>query len=347
MSSQTTCPFGGSTKPSYWDYLHLDKLLTSQDGGQSRAGQGLLHHDEHLFITVHQVFELWFKQCLHDLLDVQRRLKGDGEEQDYRFTEDDAVMCGRRLERVNAILRHSVGIFDLLETMTPADFLEFREHLNPASGFQSFQMRQMEACLGLRDESRFGVGKRYQSHFTEEMKKSFEAVRQEPSLRELVELWLARVPVPERYLPELLRCKKAHLTHELRLHQLNSDPSSDEDLERLADEQMQSTRDKLTSHSCVAALFFMSYADHPRVAPFARVLDLLVAIEQAFLLWRNRHSRLVEREIGRRIGTGGSSGVAYLDSTLQYRVFEDLWILRTFMIKPSLLPSLEALQSHV
>jgi len=124
----------GAEPVSYWSYLALDELLAAQ---RPRSDE----HDELLFIVIHQVSELWFKQLLHELAHLQRRLEAG-----------DATAALHTLRRTLSILKTLVGQMDVLETLTPRQFASFRERLGPASGFQSAQFRELEAALGARDE---------------------------------------------------------------------------------------------------------------------------------------------------------------------------------------------------
>jgi tryptophan 2,3-dioxygenase len=187
------CPFNGAQKPEYYgDYLAIDELLKLQRP-LSLERSNLLAHDEMLFIIIHQAYELWFKQILHELQACRQVLSKPAADDDG----PDMNVVVQRLKRIVEIwklLNHQV---DVLETMTPLDFLEFREHLHGASGFQSKQFRQIEATLGLRMESRFRPD--YYKHtelggFNEKDFAEISEWEKQPSLLVMVERWLARAP---------------------------------------------------------------------------------------------------------------------------------------------------------
>ncbi len=236
-----------STQLTYSRYLRLDELLSCQRPLTDE-------HDELLFVIIHQVYELWFKQILHEAALLQRRLEA-GE-------TTGALHTARRIAK---ILKTIVGQLDVLETMTPKQFASFRPELGSASGFQSNQFREIEAVLGRRD---------------------FEAdALDDPRL----------VAALDR--PSVFDSLLAYLV------------GRGYDAER-------SVRDALDE----------VYADDDR--PEAQVCEALVDIDEGLQEWRYRHAKMVERIIGMRTGTGGSTGVAYLRSTLSRPVFPELWQVR-------------------
>src|SRR4051812_18928386 len=187
------CPFKTDQEPAYYgSYLAVDKLLALQ--APLSLIEGKLHaHDEMLFIIVHQTYELWFKQILHELnacCDVLQKPAADDDGPDLN-------MVVHRLKRVVEIwklLNHQV---DVLETMTPLDFLEFREKLHGASGFQSLQFREIEAALGLKMEARFRPDYYKRTDlggFNEKDAASISEFEEQPSILQMVERWLARAP---------------------------------------------------------------------------------------------------------------------------------------------------------
>jgi len=173
----------------YADYLKLHALLAAQQPESARHGRPA--HDEMLFIIVHQTYELWFKQILHELDRIQTDFGGDVVEDEYLGR----IVHG--LDRINEILKLLIQQLEVLETMTPLDFLDFRSSLEGASGFQSTQFRQIEAMLGLRMENRFRPD--YYKHteiggFNPADYQTIVEAEKSISLLRLVEQWLSRMP---------------------------------------------------------------------------------------------------------------------------------------------------------
>jgi tryptophan 2,3-dioxygenase len=254
---------------TYASYLMVDELLALQ---QPRS-EGP-EHDEHLFIVIHQVYELWFKQVLHELGAVQRVLEAG---------DTDAAL--HLLNRVLKILKTLVAQVDVLETMTPLQFLSFRGRLESASGFQSAQFREVEAVLGARDPSVV------QAHPAGPTRDRIVAAQGRPSL------WSSYL----RYV--------AGRGHPVPAAVLERDPA----LPTEADADVQDV------------LLAVYRAD----ADAALVSERLVDLDEGMQEWRYRHVKMVERTIGTKRGTGGSSGVDYLRATLFRPVFPDLWEIRS------------------
>ncbi|MBP6698925.1 MAG: hypothetical protein KA175_14990, partial [Flavobacteriales bacterium] len=180
----------------YPDYLRLDKILSAQE--LESVKQGRPAHDEMLFIVIHQAYELWFKQILHEVGSVADLFK------DHHVDDNngDLNIAVHRMQRVVTILEVLVHQMDVMETMTPLDFLDFRDMLRPASGFQSMQFKVLEARLGLRMEARFGK-QYYTSQLRPDHKAEIEALEGVPTLLELVNAWLERMPFLEpRFWPD-------------------------------------------------------------------------------------------------------------------------------------------------
>lgn len=246
---------------SYGSYLRLPGLLAQQVTVAEPPA-----HDELLFITVHQVYELWFAQCLHELAAARDAMLGG-----------DAVTAQRLLTRVHVIERVMIDQVDVLETMTPQDFLAFRNALAPASGFQSVQYRELEFLSGARDPSyvtRMGQA-------SPEERAALERRLTEPSLWDGLLSLLRRRGLEVDDAPQ----RRASLLTVAR------DRATHHDLWALAE--------ALLEHDALAAR------------------------------WRSRHVDMVERQIGARSGTGGSSGAPYLRSRLALRYFPELWELRS------------------
>jgi tryptophan 2,3-dioxygenase len=252
---------------TYASYLALDDVLGAQ---RPRSEE----HDELLFIVIHQVYELWFKQLLHELAYLQRRLE-----------MGDSSRALGTLKRVLTILKTVVAQIDVLETMTPRQFTTFRDRLDAASGFQSAQFRELEAVLGSRDR---GAADRYPP---------------ESAARERIADAMAR--------PSLL----------------------DSFLRYLAAQGFGVPRDVLTrdvteplapSQAVQDVLVDVYRVDGPEV----QVCERLIDVDEGLQEWRYRHVKMVERTIGDKAGTGGSTGAEYLRTTLFQAAFPDLWAVR-------------------
>ncbi|TNE86442.1 MAG: tryptophan 2,3-dioxygenase [Deltaproteobacteria bacterium] len=357
-----------ASTPSYWDYLKLDQLLDLQSG-LDETEDGLLPDELH-FIIVHQVYELWFKLVIRSI-----RLARD-ELAKPTVAEEVIPRVAHHLRRVSRILSLCVDQFDVMETLTPQDFLAFRDKLVPSSGFQSFQMREMEILLGLDESQRILYGKVDPLEHIREMGRETNAgrlawkrivqARSELSVLEALNEWLYRTPIQGSQ-PDDANDEQV-VTDFLEAYLDAADKSHDAGLERLVAalgeekrETLQVRVDATRTHARrflfaedidegerprirrirAAVLFIESYRELPLLAWPRLLLDLIVQMEQQLLLFRNRHARMVERIIGRRPGTGGSEGVGYLDKTLSYRVFVDLWAIRTALLPKSALPPLE------
>jgi tryptophan 2,3-dioxygenase len=252
---------------TYASYLALDDVLGAQ---RPRSEE----HDEMLFIVIHQVYELWFKQLLHELAYLQRRLE----------MGDSSLALGT-LKRVLTILKTIVAQIDVLETMTPRQFTTFRNRLDAASGFQSAQFRELEAMLGQRDA-------RVADHYPEgsEARQRIADAMARPSLLDSFLRYLAA---------QGFGVPRAALERDV-------------------------TQPAAPSQAVQDALVDVYRVDGPE----AQVCERLVDVDEGLQEWRYRHVKMVERTIGDKAGTGGSSGAAYLRTTLFEAAFPDLWAVR-------------------
>ena len=340
----------------YADYLQLDRLLSSQKLESAKEGEPV--HDEMLFIIVHQAYELWFKQILWELAEISDLFSQPA------IDESEMLRIVAHLDRVTEIQKLLIAQIDVLETMTPLDFLEFRDYLIPASGFQSAQFRLIENRLGVRPQDRVRLaGSPYTTAFSDEDRARVEESEREPSLFELVDSWLTRTPFLEQgefvFWDEYRQAvhtvldhdravveKNPHLTAGEREEQLRSFDHTFDLFEAIFDpdrhERLLATGERRLSFLAFqAALFINLYRHEPALQEPFRLLTLLVDIDQGFTAWRYRHALMTMRMIGRRIGTGGSAGAAFLTrSAERSRVFMDLVQLATFMIPRSALPDL-------
>ncbi len=340
----------------YGEYLQLGKLLTSQAPKSAEAGAPA--HDEMLFIVVHQAYELWFKQILHELGSVMDLFRHDS------VDERSVGVAVHRLERVVEIQKVLLDQLRVLETMTPLDFLEFRDLLVPASGFQSVQFRLLENRLGLRRGTRGPLERSpAPAQMADPQREALQASGTDPSLFDLVERWLERTPFLElpgfqfwdQYaaaVARMLEADRATIASNPTLSPTDLETQLRE-LERTAEsfagvldeavhEKLRAAGERRLSHRATrAALFIHLYRDQPILHLPFRLLRTLVDVDEMLSTWRYRHALMVHRMIGTKIGTGGSSGHHYLLSTVERnKVFTDLFNLSTFLISRSALPVL-------
>jgi tryptophan 2,3-dioxygenase len=254
---------------TYSQYLQLDQLLSLQ---QPRADGP--EHDEMLFIVIHQVYELWFKELLHELDHVMELLRAD-----------EPHRAQHTLKRVLTILKVLVAQLDILETMTPLEFQSFRARLEAASGFQSDQFRQLEFVLGAKTRTA-----------------------------------IERFPPESRGRAALERRFAEPTLWDAFLHYLKQ--------EGYAVPAAQLTRDLTSPIAASSDVQDILLEVYRRDAKSAEICERLVDLDEGFAEWRYRHVRMVERTIGVKPGTGGSSGAAYLRTTLGQNLFPDLWDIR-------------------
>ena len=345
-------------KLSYGDYLNLDQLLDLQKLKSTESGQSV--HDEMLFIIIHQAYELWFKQILHELDSALDMFKGN------YVQEENLGTVVTRFDRIIEIQKLLVNQIGILETMTPMDFLEFRDLLTPSSGFQSTQFRLIENKLGMQAEDRIQYGKqRYNKFLDEDDSKKVLESEGEFSLFSLLEKWLERTPflqmdefnfwasyqtaVEEMIKGDIERINaNTQFDKETQKNSLKQYKSIQHTYDALFDKkkyvQMQKEgHRRLSQKATLGALFIQLYRDEPILQLPHRLLTQLINIDQLFTSWRNRHRQLVFRMIGVKIGTGGSTGHAYLKKTAEkHSVFSDFANLSTYIIPRSSLPELPA-----
>ena len=256
---------------TYGEYLNLDKILSSQN---RLSG----HHDEMLFIVIHQVSELWMKLALHELSAAIEAIdKGDMQS------------AFKKLARVTKIQSQIIQAWDVLSTMTPAEYLEFRDSLGKASGFQSYQYRLIEFALGYKSPH---ILKIYEKD--PEVHAMLEEGLNRPGIYDVAIRALTKAGFPIN--PELLD-RDFSVTYA-------GDPT-------------------------VAAAWEAVYRDVDTYWDLYQLAEKLVDVEDWLQQWRFRHMKTVERIIGFKTGTGGSSGVNYLRHVLDHRFFPELWDLRT------------------
>lgn len=329
----------------YSDYLQLDKILDAQYPESVRIGEPA--HDETLFIIIHQAYELWFKQLLHEASSVASILS-----QPVNDNSPQLQTVVHRLGRMTTILKLLVHQIDVLETMTPMDFLDFRDLLRPASGFQSWQFKLLEARLGLSFADRHGQ-EYYISQLREEHRTLIREAEMQPTIFALVNSWLERMPFFEEtanwkhygmegsdgfwkeyqriYTGSLADAEKANTGHIEQI--LFAD--------RMGNAAIGDSKRKLSSAACRAALFIMLYRGYPLLQLPFRLLNELLEIDEQLSTWRYRHMNMVHRMIGTRIGTGGSTGKDYLRGAAEkHFIFAEIASLTSFLIERKKLPQL-------
>jgi tryptophan 2,3-dioxygenase len=263
---------------TYAQYLKVDALLALNQPQSTE-------HDEPLFITIHQVYELWFRQILHEIEAAQRALEAG-----------DSFRTIAVLGRVRTILKTCVSQLDILETMTPLQFNSFRDRLTSGSGFQSAQFRELEAVLGRRDHAGAGAGEGSGMRMSEHL------VVGSPA-RARVEAAMARPSLWDSALTYLVG--RGHPIPADVIERTTTEPYG-------GDQRVQSVLVDVHHNDPEAGL----------------VCEQLVDIDEGMQEWRYRHLKMVERTIGSKQGSGGSSGAGYLQSTLFHPVFPDLWAIR-------------------
>jgi len=253
---------------TYTSYLAVDELLSLQ-----RPLSVGPEHDEMLFIIIHQTYELWFKQIIHEFLQAQRVLEsGD--------THYSLAILGR----IRTIMKVCVTQIDILETMTPLQFNAFRSYLSSSSGFQSAQFRKVEALLGRRDTKMAG-------HLPRDIQAEIALITSANSVWDSALAYLAK-----------------------RGHAIPAEVL---------------TRDRSLAYEASLGVQDVLLDVHRNDPESAGVCERLLDIDEGIQEWRYRHVKMVERTIGHKIGSGGSSGVEYLSSTLFNPVFKDLWEIRS------------------
>ena len=324
----------------YSEYLQLDKILSAQAPESGKEGQAA--DDEMLFIIIHQAYELWFKQILHEL-DVVRNI--------FRQTSipnnsPDIYNSVHRIKRICRILEIAVSQMTVMETMTPLDFLDFRDLLRPASGFQSIQFKMIEAALGLHYGARHGQGY-YLSQLSQQDIDRVKQAETQQSLLVLVNGWLERMPFirEHKYWPEV---DDAGFWNQYRTAYENSLREGEEGNIKTFDalfmngEAYPAGR-SLSFDASRNALFIMLYRDYPMLQLPFELLSTLLEIDELLSMWRHRHIHMVQRTIGKRTGTGGSSGADYLQKAADsHYIFKELAELTSFLLPRTMLPKLPA-----
>ena len=332
---------------NYHDYLQLDQILNAQTPESEK--RQLPAHDEMLFIVIHQAYELWFKQLHHEVDSVIGILSKPS----LNDNSPELQTIVHRLNRCITILRVLVQQLDIMETMTPMDFLDFRDMLRPASGFQSWQFKELEAKLGLKYEQRHG-----QEYYTSQLRPAhveiIKAAENQQSLLQLLNDWLERMPffeeqenwkgfeahvqgtAPHPFWAEYRYCYQQSLSDAEKANLQAFDTvfliKNEDSLHR-----------SLSAKASRAALFVTIYRGYPVLQLPFQLLNGLLEIDEQLSSWRYRHMNMVHRMIGTRVGTGGSTGKDYLKAAAdKHYIFREIAGLNSFLIERRKLPVLPA-----
>ncbi len=332
---------------SYKTYLDLGTLLQSQKPLSAA-------HDEMMFVVLHQTYELWFKLILFELDRVQ------GVFGTAVVKDSDLRLVTASLSRITDILRLLVRQMDIMETMTPLDFLDFRHVFRSASGFQSMQFRQIEVRLGLKHEERVGYdGKSFENFLPAEDREALHDVMKKTPLVDQIGNWLARTPFVEMtgfsFWQSYRQAVMDMIDGDRKAIAANTQmPEAAREMELKKLEGMQAQFDQLfgtaegealpwrfSKPALQAALFINLYRDQPALQIPFKVLNDLMDLDELLALWRYRHALMAQRMLGTKMGSGGSTGHDYLAATAsKHRIFKDLFGLSTFLIPRSKLPPL-------
>ncbi|MED6334729.1 MAG: tryptophan 2,3-dioxygenase family protein [Planctomycetota bacterium] len=356
---------GSDTPLTYWDYIRVEELVGLQGGAERNEAD--LGNEEVMFITVHQIFELWFKLILREMRTARDLF-------DSKAVANQKLSGAvRSLDRVITIFGRAVDHFLVMETLTTRDYLAFRDKLTSASGFQSAQMREIEIVMGLDSSERLDAGpvgnwmdmlRNPDGSPSWSLRRVLGALDERRTLKEAIDRWLMRTPIDgvehddpsaavklEEFIEAFLSAHSREVDAALETALAHEGDGAVSEARKLRSEQEKASVRAFfrpgedeggmgRARIRTAMLFIETYRELPLLAWPREVLDKLVEFEQVFAIFRQRHARMVERVIGRRMGTGGSSGVDYLDDVARYRVFRDLWAIRTLQIRREAAPAL-------
>lgn len=335
----------------YSDYLQLDKILSAQSLESDKKQQHA--HDEMLFIVIHQAYEVWFKQLLYEVNSVAEIMQKPA----LNDNSPELQTVVHRLARTVTILKLLVHQIDVMETMTPMDFLDFRDMLRPASGFQSWQFKALEARLGLKYQHRHAQ-EYYISQLRPEHIAIIKKAESEKSLVELVNAWLERMPFFEETANWASYAKAsaaeegpansssggqfwADYRHIYVSGLAEAEQNNQQFFDAVFADGSNSPERQLSARACRAALFIMLYRGYPILQLPFQLLNNLLEIDEQLSTWRYRHMSMVQRMIGTRIGTGGSTGRDYLKGALdKHYIFVEIARLTSFLIERRKLPAL-------
>ena len=342
----------------YGGYLHLDKVLDAQHPVSFEKGNEPAH-DEMLFIIIHQAYELWFKQILFEL-DYAMKVFAQEKIND---NSEDLNLVRHRLHRVISIMQLLNQQVTILDTMTPLDFLEFRNLLTPSSGFQSKQFRLIEARLGLQIDKRHQKDyykRTNEGGFTKEDYSNITETEAHKNLLQLINDWLERMPFfTNEYWKQYQSAVPTSVTQHpfwVDYRHIYQTGLTEREQNKIHDfdyvffeqtpagytpEQLENLRSNFSPAALRAALFIMLYRDFPVFQTSYQILDSLIEIDHLMSNWRHKHLIMVRRMIGMRVGTGNTSGAGYLEGALsKHYVYRDISGLSTYLIERRKLPKL-------
>jgi tryptophan 2,3-dioxygenase len=339
-------------KPLYYpDYLALSTILDAQHPESVKHNQPA--HDEMLFIIIHQTFELWFKQFLHELDSILELYKNP------HLQDEDMNIVVSRLTRIARIQKLMIRQFNVLETMSPQDFLGFRDYLIPASGFQSVQFKIIEKKLGIV------LMDKYQKYSTEALEPKDRAALDQTStsLFTGIEKWLERNPFLttgsysfENSYRKMIDDFIGREMDMIRNHPMIEKEKSDIEIgkmegfkrslqsifdEKVYKSEIETGKKKFSRKAFLSALFIRLYRHFAILQMPYQILDLLIDINENHVTWKQRHMQIIQRMIGMKIGTGGTSGKDFLADTIkQSYVFSDLIEMPSYMVAKKHVPEL-------
>ena len=330
------------TNPLYYsDYLELDKILGSQHPKSDEST------DEMLFIVIHQAYELWFKQVIHEL-DAVRAIFSAENINDNAGEMSIAVHKLKRIVKIFEVLNRQV---EILETMTPMDFLEFRNLLLPSSGFQSLQFRIIEAKLGLKMDQRYKANYYKNTRpggFSQQDFETINRVEEDATLKGLVIKWAERTPFFDESLWREYHSQfpvedgtQKFWNDYKQIYQKSLSGVELRQTEELEKVFYKEGLGEFSLNAMRAVLFIMLYRNLPIFQQPFDLLSTLIDIDELLSQWRYKHMLMARRMIGMRVGTGGTSGAGYLEGALrQHYIFKELTEVSTFLIERSKLPEL-------
>jgi len=339
-------------KEAYSDYLQLDRILESQILLSGHAGTSA--HEEMLFIIMHQTYELWFKQIAYDLESILSLFKNKQQDMETLLV---------RLQRIQKIFQLLIQQFEVMETMTPLEFLNFRKHLGMMSGFQSFQFRLVEIKLGLKRNERMLYNRCPFDHdLKPEQITAVQNAENQPTLFYYIEKWLENIPFLEsgaysfvdtykQAFDKMVIVENENLhRHSLSAHKKQALEVSLNEMHRtfgmvfskdIYQQRLDAGEAHLSHKAFLGALFLKLYHKTPLLNMPNQLLNAIDELSNLFTHWRFRHSLMVQKMIGWKKGTGGSSGVSYLQSTVEkHNIYTDLSYLPMVLIPEAFIPPL-------
>jgi tryptophan 2,3-dioxygenase len=336
-------------KTHYADYLALEDLLSLQ--APLSATKGAMEHDEMLFIIVHQTHELWFKQILFELGAILAIFSQNP------ISDLDLLTLNRRLLRILVIQDLLIEQLNVFDTMSPMGFLKFRDNLAPASGLQSVQFKKIEQALGMA-HLKPTQGSLKDSEYAELLE-----AWQSPTLQTCLDSYLARMPYAKRddydFWQEYEKAIDARWQAEAaKIKALDIGALERGRLEaqlnhsRVNFKQLFTTEDeppsgRLSAKALQSALFIFLYRHQPVLQIPYQILTSVIKLDENLMSWRSKHLLMAQRMIGAQMGSGGTTGVAFLESNLKKRAFSELTLLSSYMLASDCLPNLPEGLAHL